>query len=124
MRDPHREPVHIGWTVHVRGKRLEQIQDQEAGSFHLAQLQTPTSGLLFYPGFLFPPLWWIGSFLRGEKFDSQMASKSRWTSWRVQLAREQALSASIWRDRCRFMALISLVTYLPVIVLLAVFIPK
>jgi len=67
MRDPHREPVRVGWKVRVRGKRLEQVQDQETGTLQVAQLQSPTSGLLFYPGFLFPPLWWIGALLQGEQ---------------------------------------------------------
>jgi len=124
MRDPYREPKCIGWKIKFKGLQHDQLVEEGAGAVHLSELSTPTTGLLFYPGFLFPPLWWIGSFLFGPKFDSQVASDQKWSSLRVQLARDQELSAKVWRDRCRFAALVSLVTYLPLIVLLAVFIPK
>jgi len=124
MRDPYRETKRVGWKVRFRGLRLEHIPDQETGTAAQQPLQTPINGLLFYPGFLFPPFWWIASFMKWSPFDPQIASEKRWSPWRVQLARDLDMSAKTWRDRSRVMALVSLVTYLPLIVLLAVFIPK
>ncbi|KAL5482382.1 hypothetical protein ACEPAI_8976 [Sanghuangporus weigelae] len=106
MRDPRRPPPQreIGWTL-----RFPSFDDR--GS--------PFAAWAFWFGFLFPLLWWLASF------------------WRIPQTRmvgtdtEKAVvvddpfyerEARAWRLRCRVASALFFVTYVPVIVLLAVFV--
>ncbi|KAL5501844.1 hypothetical protein ACEPAH_9105 [Sanghuangporus vaninii] len=106
MRDPRRPPPQreIGWTL-----RFPSFDDR--GS--------PFAAWAFWFGFVFPLLWWLASF------------------WRIPQTRmvgtdtEKAVvvddpfyerEAKAWRLRCRVASALFFVTYVPVIVLLAVFV--
>jgi len=129
MRDPGRAPRRVGWGIE-KGK---QRQDGEKKS----STSTSMPVILFYAGFLLPFLWWIGGFFTQYRspFPSSSSSadkgkqsadveKGKWDKREADEARNQETAFKTWRNRCRFMALVSLITYLPLVVLLAVFIPR
>jgi len=126
MRDPRREPVRVGWSVSYfnrkrKGKGKDVEKNQEEGDEMLKP--TPISSLLFFPGFLLPLLWFVGAFLPLPSFPSPTGTEKR-DEKESRRRYIYNLVYKTWRDRCRFMALLSLVTYVPLVVLLAVFIPK
>lgn len=109
MRDPRRPPrVHATpWTPRLR-------TDDEEGS--------PLHAWIFFLGFILFPLWWIASFLpipetrRVGYTDTEKG---------VTLDDPQVEhDARAWRLRCRIMSLVSLVTYIPFIILIAIFAPR
>ncbi|KAF5372269.1 hypothetical protein D9757_009647 [Collybiopsis confluens] len=82
---------------------------------------SPPHAWLFFIGFIIFPLWWLASFLKiprtrrieGGGHDGQKS---------VVLDDPQVEhDAKSWRNRCRFMGAVSLVTYVPFIVLVAIF---
>jgi len=114
MRDPRRPP-----PIQPTPWSLSWPEPGTSQSGYMKAWQWPW---LFYLGFILFPAWWIASFLQIPKTrrigggevekgvvldDPQVESDSR-----------------SWRTRCRVMAVISLLTYLPFIVLVAVFAPR
>ncbi|CAK5274750.1 unnamed protein product [Mycena citricolor] len=85
---------------------------------------SPAHAWLFFLGFVVFPLWWIAGLLvpvpRTRKLDvEEKAGRA------VVLDDPQIESDALsWRKRCRIMAGVSLVTYIPFIVLLVVFLTR
>ncbi|KAI0684530.1 hypothetical protein BC835DRAFT_1293015 [Cytidiella melzeri] len=106
MRDPRRPPrVHsTPWTPHRKS------EDEEASPIH---------AWIFYISFVLFPLWWIASFLPIPRTRHVGGSD---TEKAVPLDDPQIEhDARSWRYRCRIMACVSFLTYIPFIVLVAVF---
>ncbi|KAK7044559.1 hypothetical protein R3P38DRAFT_2879472 [Favolaschia claudopus] len=87
---------------------------------------SPVHAWLFFVGFVLFPLWWVGGLCvpipRTRRLGGDAEEKGR---EQVILDDPQMESdARSWRKRCRIMAVISLVTYVPFIVLLAVFLSR
>ncbi|GJE92638.1 hypothetical protein PsYK624_087930 [Phanerochaete sordida] len=109
MRDPRRPPrVHpTPWVPRVGSA------DEEGSSLH---------AWIFFAGFLLFPLWWIASFLpipetrrvgytdteKGVTVDDPQVEHD----------------ARTWRFRCRIMSVVALFTYIPFIILVAIFAPR
>ncbi|KAI0763526.1 hypothetical protein BD413DRAFT_203684 [Trametes elegans] len=109
MRDP-RKPPRIQPTPWHLQRRSE---DQEGSPIH---------GWLFFIGFVLFPLWYVASFWRIPKTrlvggtDPEKA---------VTLDDPQVEhDARSWRFRCRIMSVVSLFTYIPFIILVAIFVPR
>lgn len=84
---------------------------------------SPVHGWFFFIGFVLFPLWWVAGFLVPIPQTRRLGDEEK------EKGREQVVlddpqvefDAKSWRKRCRIMAGVSLVTYVPFIVLLAVF---
>ncbi|KAI1788844.1 hypothetical protein LXA43DRAFT_974577 [Ganoderma leucocontextum] len=109
MRDP-RKPPRIrptSWGLH-----LPSVEEQ--GS--------PAHAWLFFVGFVLFPLWWFASFWRIPP--TRLVGGTD-TEKAVTLDDPQVEhDARSWRRRCRIMSVVSLFTYIPFIVLVAVFVPR
>ncbi|KAI0298148.1 hypothetical protein B0F90DRAFT_1632918 [Multifurca ochricompacta] len=106
MRDPRRPPRHMetGWALRFRTK-------EEEGS--------PVQAWFFYVALVLFPLWWIGAVWRVPK--TRVVGGTD-TEKAVPLDDPQIeFDARSWRFRCRVMAVISLFTYIPFIVCIAIF---
>ncbi|KAJ7022013.1 hypothetical protein C8F04DRAFT_971953 [Mycena alexandri] len=112
MRDPHK-PARIqptGWALSV-GEFGSWRRWTEAGG-------SPLHAWLFFVGFVLFPIWWGSSFIRVLR--TRRVGKER--EAQVVLDDPQLeFDARTWRNRCRIMAVVSLVTYVPFIILVAVF---
>ncbi|KAI0793020.1 hypothetical protein BC629DRAFT_1287207 [Irpex lacteus] len=109
MRDPRRPPrIHsTSWIPHFKS------EDEEASSIH---------AWLFYISFILFPLWWVAALLPIPRTRHVGGSD---TEKAVPLDDPQIEhDARSWRFRCRIMAGISFLTYIPFIVLVAVFAPR
>lgn len=84
-------------------------------------------GWCFLIGFLVPFAWWYAAFARAERgyYGGGVWSReveSQWEGVRTDVHRDDGrIDAYTWRFRCRLMAVVSIVVYVPVIVLAAVF---
>lgn len=106
MRDPRRPPRHLetGWALRFRTV-------EEDGS--------PVHAWLFYLGLVLFPLWWIAAVWRVPQ--TRVVGGTD-TEKAVPLDDPQIeFDARSWRFRCRLMAFISLFTYIPFIVCVAIF---
>ncbi|KAI0320945.1 hypothetical protein OF83DRAFT_1205868 [Amylostereum chailletii] len=106
MRDPRRPPkkLETGWALRVR-------EEEEEGS--------PVQAWLFYVAFVLFPLWWVASVWRTPRTREVGGTD---TEKAVTLDDPQIeFDAKSWRFRCRVMAVVSLFTYIPFIVLVAIF---
>ncbi|KAH7922940.1 hypothetical protein BV22DRAFT_1016317 [Leucogyrophana mollusca] len=111
MRDPRKPPK----KLHDTEWSLRFGTEDEPGS--------PLHAWCFFVGFILFPVWWVAAlFFRPPR--TRMAGES---------AAEKAVTiddpqiehdAKSWRFRCRVMSLISLITYIPFIVLIAIFVPR
>ncbi|KAF7317309.1 hypothetical protein HMN09_00466400 [Mycena chlorophos] len=114
MSDPRKPPrlQPTGWSLH----------------FGDGERQTQTHAVLFFVGFVLFPVWWGAAFVKvprtrrvgGGKEDAEKAQKGEVVLDDPQLE----FDARTWRRRCRIMAVVSLATYVPFVVLLAVFLSK
>ncbi|KAJ6554895.1 hypothetical protein DFH09DRAFT_1165835 [Mycena vulgaris] len=111
MRDPRKPP-----RVQPTGWGLE---SGDGGS--------PAHAWLFFIGFVLFPLWWVAGFCvpvpRTRRLGGDAEEKGR-TAPVVLDDPQVEFDARSWRKRCRIMAGVSLVTYVPFIVLIAVFVPR
>ncbi|KAF8648774.1 hypothetical protein AX16_006181 [Volvariella volvacea WC 439] len=92
---------------------------------------SPLHAWLFFVGFLLFPIWWVASFLKIRKtrrLDSgvsgaQSGNGAGQAEKGTMLLDDPQLEhdAHSWRTRCRVMAGVSLVTYIPFIILIAIF---
>jgi len=108
MQDPQKPPRKrdTGWSLRFK-------DEDEAGS--------PIQAWFFFIGFVLFPLWWAASVTRTPKTRRVGGSD---TEKAVTLDDPQVEhDAKVWRFRCRIMSAISFVTYIPFIVLIAVFAP-
>ncbi|KAI0345601.1 hypothetical protein BDW22DRAFT_894366 [Trametopsis cervina] len=106
MRDPRRPPriQPTSWVPHTKS------EDEEASPIH---------AWLFYTAFVLFPLWWIAAFLPIPRTRHVGGSD---TEKAVTLDDPQIEhDARSWRFRCRIMGCVSFLTYIPFIVLVAVF---
>ncbi|KAJ7046478.1 hypothetical protein C8F04DRAFT_1064428 [Mycena alexandri] len=114
MRDPRKPPriQPTGWGLEFGPGRWW----QGGGS--------PLHAWLFFVGFVLFPVWWVAGLCvpipRTRRLDAE--EKSRGQVWLDDPQVE--FDAKSWRKRCRIMAGVSLVTYVPFIVLLAVFLSR
>jgi hypothetical protein len=109
MQDPRKPPrkQETGWGLRFK-------EGDDAGS--------PVHAWLFYVGFILFPLWWAASFIRTPTTRHVGGSD---TEKAVTLDDPQVEhDAKSWRFRCRIMSVISLFTYIPFIVLVAIFSPR
>ncbi|KAJ6449615.1 hypothetical protein C8R47DRAFT_999133, partial [Mycena vitilis] len=86
---------------------------------------SPAHAWLFFAGFVLFPLWWLAGLCvpvpRTRRIGGDAEEKGRL----VVLDDPQVeFDARAWRRRCRIMAGVSLVTYVPFIVLIAVFLSR
>ncbi|PIL35142.1 hypothetical protein GSI_02931 [Ganoderma sinense ZZ0214-1] len=109
MRDP-RKPPRIrptSWSLH-----LPSVEEQ--GS--------PVHAWCFFMGFILFPLWWFASFWR---IPPTRVVGGTDTEKAVALDDPQVEhDARSWRLRCRIMSAVSIFTYIPFIVLIAVLVPR
>lgn len=109
MHDPRRPPkVHpTEWSLRLRS-------EDDPGS--------PFPAWCFFIGFILFPIWWVASFVpipKTRRLEGTDAEKG------VTLDDPQVEhDARTWRLRCRVMSAVSLLTYIPFIVLVAVFVPR
>ncbi|KAH8114790.1 hypothetical protein DFH11DRAFT_1508518 [Phellopilus nigrolimitatus] len=108
MRDPQKPPSprDVGWSLRFRSP-------DDVGS--------PLQAWSFWFGFLFPLLWWIASLWRLPK--TRMVGTDTEKAITVDdphIERE----ARTWRLRCRVASVLFFFTYAPVIILLAIFVPR
>ena len=102
---------------------------------------SPLHSWLFFIGFILFPLWWIATFLpiprtrrlggtdaeKGVTLDDPQVEHGKRCQFLLEPLVDQTFllffvpDAKSWRIRCRFMAVVSLVTYIPFIVLVAVY---
>ncbi|KAA1472119.1 hypothetical protein DENSPDRAFT_838294 [Dentipellis sp. KUC8613] len=109
MRDPRRPPkkLETPWSLRRR-------TDEEDGS--------PVQAWLFFIGFVLFPLWWLAAVLPTPQTRQVGGSD---TEKAVTLDDPQIeFDAKSWRFRCRIMSVVSLFTYIPFIVLVAIFAPR
>ncbi|KAJ7640130.1 hypothetical protein B0H17DRAFT_1106065 [Mycena rosella] len=119
MRDPHK-PARIqptGWALSVGTLELRDADRwrrwTEAGG-------SPLHAWLFFLGFVLFPVWWAAAFLR--VLQTRRVGKGKADAQVVLDDPQLEFDARTWRTRCRIMAAVSLVTYVPFIVLVAVFV--
>ncbi|KAH9960965.1 hypothetical protein BGW80DRAFT_1182015 [Lactifluus volemus] len=106
MRDPHRPPrkMETAWALRFR-------TPEEDGS--------PVHAWLFYFALVVFPLWWVGALWRVPQ--TRVVGGTD-TEKAVPLDDPQIeFDARSWRFRCRIMSLVSLFTYIPFIVCVAIF---
>ncbi|KAH9891911.1 hypothetical protein C8Q73DRAFT_746908 [Cubamyces lactineus] len=109
MRDPRKPP-----RIHPTPWYLERRTAEQEGS--------PAHAWFFFLGFIFFPLWYLASFWRIPK-TRQVGGTD--TEKAVTLDDPQVEhDARSWRFRCRVMSVVSLFTYIPFIVLVAIFVPR
>jgi len=109
MRDPRRPPKvqPTPWSLRFRSQ-------EEDGS--------PIHAWFFFIGLVLFPLWWLTSFLPIPKTREVGGTD---TEKAVTLDDPQIEhDARSWRLRCRIMAVVSLFTYVPFVVLIAVFVSR
>ncbi|KAF8213657.1 hypothetical protein K438DRAFT_1957022 [Mycena galopus ATCC 62051] len=96
-------------AYHMRDPHKPRAYSRPAGG-------SPLHAWLFFLGFVLFPVWWAAAFLRVLR-TRRVGKESQVVLDDPQLE----FDARTWRKRCRIMAAVSLVTYIPFIVLVAVF---
>ena len=130
MRDPRKPPPiqRTPWSLSLpsggHGRWLER-----GGS--------PLHAWLFFIGFLIFPIWWAAAFvgiprtrrLGGNEVekgvildDPQVEYGKHFVRWVTDYSTAGFSDANSWRKRCRIMAVVSLFTYIPFIILVAIFV--
>ncbi|KAJ3846424.1 hypothetical protein EV368DRAFT_77077 [Lentinula lateritia] len=130
MRDPRKPPKiqPTPWTPALprTGRRTQDPEHQEENSTPAGWYEgggSPPHAWLFFLGFIIFPVWWIAAFLKIPKTRSIEGGHDGQKS--VVLDDPQVEhDARSWRKRCRLMSAVSLVTYIPFIILVAIFVPR
>ncbi|KAJ7082965.1 hypothetical protein C8R44DRAFT_822656 [Mycena epipterygia] len=116
-----------GTAYHMRDPRKPPRVQPTGWALAFGDGGSPVHAWLFFVGFVLFPLWWIAGFCvpvpRTRRLGGDVEEKGR-TAPVVLDDPQVEFDARSWRKRCRIMAGISLVTYVPFIVLLAVFVPR
>ncbi|KAJ7226020.1 hypothetical protein GGX14DRAFT_349070 [Mycena pura] len=120
MRDPHKPPrvQPTSWALSI-GEFDLRVPDRwrrwtESGG-------SPLHAWLFFIGFIIFPVWWAASLMRVLR-TRRIGHGSKGQEAQVVLDDPQVeFDARTWRTRCRIMAAISFFTYIPFVVLVAVF---
>ncbi|RPD56089.1 hypothetical protein L226DRAFT_464595 [Lentinus tigrinus ALCF2SS1-7] len=109
MRDPRKAP-----RVQPTPWSLRLNSEDEQGS--------PIHAWMFFIGFVLFPLWWVASFWRIPQTRRVGGTD---TEKAVTLDDPQVEhDARSWRLRCRIMSVVSFFTYIPFIILVAIFVPR
>ncbi|KAJ7456474.1 hypothetical protein FB451DRAFT_1276072 [Mycena latifolia] len=118
MRDPHK-PARIqptGWALSFGAVDLRSSDRwrrwTEAGG-------SPLHAWLFFSGFVLFPVWWAATFMRVLR--TRRVGKGKADAQVVLDDPQLEFDARTWRTRCRIMAAVSCITYVPFIILVAVF---
>lgn len=85
----------------------------EAAARANVKKNAPWTAWAFYLGFVLFPLWWIAALTPVRAWPAR--DRRDWEGW------IQARDERVWRNRNRWMSVIGLLLYVPVIVLAAVF---
>ncbi|KAK7469333.1 hypothetical protein VKT23_003814 [Stygiomarasmius scandens] len=85
---------------------------------------SPLHAWLFFAGFIIFPLWWIAGFLVGIPKTRRIEPGQGGEKAVVLDDPQVEHDAKSWRFRCRVMALVSLITYVPFVILVAIFAPR
>ncbi|KAJ1303172.1 hypothetical protein OPQ81_011371 [Rhizoctonia solani] len=115
-----------GARSNVTGARSNKTSGSQRGPKRWRD-KLPMQGWCFLVGFLVPFVWWYAAFARAERgyYGGGVWSReveSQWEGVRTDVHRDDGrIDAHTWRFRCRLMAAVSIVVYIPVIVLAAVF---
>ncbi|KAG1715714.1 hypothetical protein ID866_1430 [Astraeus odoratus] len=112
MRDPRKPPKKLKDTEW--GLRF--ASEDEAGS--------PPHAWLFFIGFVLFPLWWVAALCIPVPRTRTAGDASLEKAVTVIDDPQIEHDAKSWRFRCRVVAVVSLLTYIPFIVLVAIFVPK
>lgn len=128
MRDP-RKPRKVqgtGWAL-----SFKDADNEEYGS--------PVQAWCFFLGFIIFPVWWVASFLKVPKTrtvggtdvekavvvdDPQVEHGVCFDIEIIDFVLMCVSDAKSWRLRCRIMSVVSFLTYIPFIVLVAIFVPR
>ncbi|KAJ3871531.1 hypothetical protein F5051DRAFT_197010 [Lentinula edodes] len=110
----------------VLRRRTQDPEHQEENSAPVGWYEgggSPPHAWLFFLGFIIFPVWWIAAFLKIPKTRSIEGGHDGQKS--VILDDPQVEhDARSWRKRCRIMSAVCLVTYIPFIILVAIFVPR
>jgi hypothetical protein len=109
MQDPRKPP-----RARPTGWALRRRDDEEERS--------PAQAWLFFIGFVLFPVWWLASVMGTP--ETRRVGGSDVEKEVVVDDPQVERDAKAWRFRCRVMAVISLFTYIPFIVLVAIFAPR
>ncbi|KII91066.1 hypothetical protein PLICRDRAFT_158597 [Plicaturopsis crispa FD-325 SS-3] len=122
---PHAPSVSRSTTFHMRDPRKPQRVQATSWSLRFGsedEVGSPMQAWCFFLGFVLFPAWWIASLWRTPRTRHVGGSD---TEKAVTLDDPQIEHDSkSWRLRCRVMSLVSFVTYIPFIVLVAIFAPR
>ncbi|EIN12437.1 hypothetical protein PUNSTDRAFT_81670 [Punctularia strigosozonata HHB-11173 SS5] len=113
-------------SYHMRDPRRPRVRPTPwALSFGAGEdgLGSPVQAWMFFIGFILFPLWWLASVWRIPETRSVGGHDAAEKAVVVDDPQIEH-DARTWRFRCRIMAAISLVTYIPFIVLVAIFAPR
>lgn len=108
MRDPRRPPKKLAetpWTLHFRG------EDEPGSSVH---------AWCFFLGFILFPVWWIAALFLRTPHTRVVGDEKGVSLDDPQIEHD----AKAWRFRCRVMSVVSLLTYIPFIILVVFFVRR
>lgn len=130
MRDPRKPPPiqTTPWSLSL---------PSSGGGSWLERGGSPLHAWLFFVGFLIFPIWWVAAFvgiprtrrLGGNEIEKGVVLDDPQVEFGECLLRvltvylsNGLLDAKSWRKRCRIMAVVSLFTYIPFVILVAIFV--
>jgi len=125
---PHAPSLSVSGTFHMRDPRKPRRVQPTGWGLHLGEAGEPGSGSpvqawMFFIGWVVFPMWWLASVWSIPK--TRRVGGAGDMEKAVTLDDPQVEhDATSWRTRCRVMAAISLVTYIPFIVLLVIFVRR
>ncbi|KAL4069962.1 hypothetical protein V8B97DRAFT_1967222 [Scleroderma yunnanense] len=125
---PHAPSIATSTKFHMRDPRKppKKLQDTEWG-LHFATEDEPGSPLqawIFFIGFILFPLWWIAALCIPIPKTRTAGDASLEKAVTIIDDPQIEHDAKSWRSRCRVMAVISMFTYIPFIVLVAIFVHR
>ncbi|KAF7367289.1 WD-REPEATS-REGION domain-containing protein [Mycena sanguinolenta] len=118
MRDPHKPP-RIQPTVWSLSMGSLEGSGPDRWRRWTESGGSPLHAWLFFLGFVLFPVWWVAAFLRVLR--TRRIGKEAQEAQVVLDDPQLEFDARTWRTRCRIMAAVSIVTYVPFVVLVAVF---
>ncbi|KAL1676060.1 hypothetical protein EV122DRAFT_217092 [Schizophyllum commune] len=135
MRDPHRPPrVHsTPWSLSLPSPGDDEYPRWQPWKGEGA---SPIQAWIFFVSFVLFPLWWVGGFMLKVPKTRRIGDTADLEKGKMPEAGTHSRDDSVvlddpqvehdartWRTRCRIMAVVSLFTYVPFIVCIAVFAP-
>ncbi|KAH7885206.1 hypothetical protein F5I97DRAFT_1811287 [Phlebopus sp. FC_14] len=123
---PHAPSVSRSTKFHMRDPRKppKKLNDTEWGLRFATEDEpgSPLPSFCFFVGFVLFPIWWIAALLPipRTRMAGDAAVEKAVTIDDPQIEHD----AETWRFRCRVMAVVSIFTYIPFIILVAIFVPR